>query len=152
MERRWKTKKAKPFAMLKARAAIRGESTLATVSSNALPVVCDRLERLLGMRQVSLVQVHSLDELMAAPPGGAGKACRIYEVCDRETAARLLAVDPGMAHLLPCRISLHDRGGVTTVTTPRPTALMPLLSHSAEVGLLARTIEAALCRLLRGLR
>lgn len=152
MERRWKTTKAKPFALLKARAVIRGESTLATVSSNALPVVCDRLERLLGMRQLSPVQVHDLDELMAAPGGGTGKACRIYEVCDRETAARLLAVDPGMAHVLPCRISLHDRGGVTTVTTPRPTALMPLLSHSAEVDLLARTIEAALCRLLRGLR
>ena len=141
-----------PFALLKARAVIRGESTLATVSNSALPVVCARLERLVGRRQLSLVKVHELDDLMAAPGEGTGKACRTYEVCDREIAARLLDVDPGMAHLLPCRISLHDRGGVTTVTTARPTALMPLLSHSAEVDVLARTIEAALCRLLRGLR
>ena len=77
---------------------------------------------------------------------------RNYEVFNAHLTAQLLQLDAGLAHVLPCRISMHDQGGVTTVTTPMPSALMTEFSHSADVARLARTFEAGLQRVLRGLR
>ena len=62
------------------------------------------------------------------------------------------AAASGLAHVPPYRISMHEQGVVTTVTTPLPSALMTEFSHAIEVARLARTFEAAMHRVLRGLR
>ena len=141
-----------PFDMLKAESFIRGEATLSVVCDQPFDAVAARLEKSVRANGMAILKAHDLDRLLAAKDIEIGFRCRVYEVFDAALAGQLLVLDAGLGHLLPCRISIHDQGGVITVTTPMPTALMTEFSHAADVARLARTFEASLQRVLRGLR
>lgn len=143
---------AMPFALLKADSYIRGESTLAVVCDEAFDEVAARLEGSVAANDLVILQVHDIARLLADKGLMLDMRCRVYEVCNARLAAQLIALDAGLAHVLPCRISMHDGGGVTTVTTPMPSVLMTEFSHAAEVARLARSFEAVMHRVLRGLR
>jgi uncharacterized protein (DUF302 family) len=140
------------FEALKAEAFIRGESTLSVVCDRPFDEVALQLEGSIVANDLGILQVHDFGRLLRAKGMALEQNCRVYEVCNARLAAQLIDIDPGLAHVLPCRISMHDRGGVTTVTTPMPSALMTEFSHAANVARLARTFEAGLQRVLRGLR
>ena len=141
-----------PFDMLKAESFIRGEATLSVVCDQPFEAVAACLESGVKANGMAILKAHDLDRLLAAKGIEIGFRCRVYEVFDAGLAGRLLVLDAGIGHVLPCRISMHDQGGVITVTTPMPTALMTEFSHAADVARLARTFEASLQRVLRGLR
>ena len=141
-----------PFNMLKAESFIRGEATLSVVCDQPFEAVAARLEASLRANRMVILPTHDLDRLLGAEGIEIGFRCRVYEVFDPALAGQLMMLDAGLAHLLPCRISMHDHRGVITVTTPMPTALMTEFSHAADVARLARVFEAALQRVLRGLR
>lgn len=147
-----RTHDAAPFALLKADSYIRGESTLAAVCDESFDTVAARLEASLAANDLSILHIHDLTQALATRGMLLDFRCRIYEVCNARLAAQLVALDPGLAHVLPCRIAMHDQGGVTTVTTPMPSALMTEFSHAAEVARLARSFEATMHRVIRGLR
>ena len=140
------------FDLLKAESFIRGESTLAVVCDAPFDEVAARLQGSLAANGLAVLHVHELDRMLAAKGFALGMRCRVYEVCDAHLAAHLLALDPGLAHVLPCRIAMHDHGGVVTVTTPRPVVLMAEFSHAASVARLARSFEAGLQRVLKGMQ
>ena len=140
------------FSVLKADSYIRGESTLATVCDEPFDEVAARLEGCLAANDLSILHVHDMAQALAAKRIQLDFRCRIYEVCNARLAAQLIALDAGLAHVLPCRIAMHDQDGVTTVTTPMPSALMTEFSHAAEVARLARSFEAAMHRVIRELR
>lgn len=140
-----------PFDLLKADSFVRGESTLAVVCEESFETVAARLEGSIAANGLAVLHVHDFGRLLAASGMALGIGCRVYEVCSPPLAARLIAMDPGLAHVLPCRICVHDRGGVTTVTTPMPATLMTEFSHAVEVARLARSLEATMHRVLRGL-
>ena len=141
-----------PFDMLKAETFIRGEATLSVVCDQPFESVAACLESSVRANGMAILKAHDLDCLLAAKGIEIGFRCRVYEVFDAALAGQLLVLDAGLGHVLPCRISMHDQGGVITVTTPMPTALMTEFSHAADVARLARTFEASLQRVLRGLR
>ena len=141
-----------PFDLLKAEAFIRWENTLAVVSERGFDDVAARLEASVAAAAFVLVDVHDLGEMLHGRGLDLGHRCRVYEVFNAALSAQLLALDPGLAHTLPCRIAMHDQGGVVTVSTPMPTVVMAEFSHAAPVARLARTIEAALQRMLRAVQ
>lgn len=143
---------AMPFALAKADSFIRGESTLAVVCEENFDGVAARLEGSLAANDMVILQVHDIAQLLGDKGFVLDMRCRVYEVCNARLAAQLIALDAGLAHVLPCRIAMHDEGGVTTVTTPMPSVLMTEFSHAADVAHLARSFEAAMHRVLRGLR
>ncbi|EWS61563.1 MAG: DUF302 domain-containing protein [Aquincola sp.] len=144
-------KESASFEALKAEAFIRGESTLSVVCDRPFDEVALQLEGSIVANDLGILQVHDFRRLLQAKGMSLEHNCRVYEVCNPRLTAQLIDIDPGLAHVLPCRISMHDQGGVTTVTTPMPSALMTEFSHAANVARLARTFEAGLQRVLRGL-
>ncbi len=144
-------KESASFEALKGEAFIRGESTLSVVCDRPFDEVALQLEGSIVANDLGILQVHDFGHLLQAKGMALEHNCRVYEVCNPRLAAQLIDIDPGLAHVLPCRISMHDRGGVTTVTTPMTSALMTEFSHAANVARLARTFESGLQRVLRGL-
>ena len=140
------------FEALKAASFIRGESTLSVVCERPFEEVALQLEGCIAANALGIVHVHDFGRLLRTTGMALDLQCRVYEVCNPRLAAQLIALDPGLAHVLPCRISMHNQGGVTTVTTPMPSAVMTEFSHAADVARLARTFEAGLQPVLRGLR
>ena len=143
---------ATPFELPRAEAFIRGVSTLSVVCKEPFDVVAARLEGLIHANDMVILQRHEFDRLLEANGIELGFSCRVYEIFNARLAGRLIALDEGLAHLLPCRISVHDRGGVSIVSTPMPTLLMTEFSDSMAVARLARRLEAALLSVLLGLR
>jgi uncharacterized protein (DUF302 family) len=140
------------FDLLKADSFIRGESTLAVVCDEPFETVAARLEGSITANGLVILHVHDIRQLLADSGMALDIGCRVYEVFSAPAAASLMAMDPGLAHVLPCRISVHDQGGITTVTTPMPSTLLTEFSHAAAVARLARSLEAAMHRVLRGIR
>lgn len=120
-----------------------GDATLTLVCADPFDTVALRLQASLAAHGLRVDHVHRFDDL-AAP------RCRVYEVGAGSQAAQLLALDPGLAHLLPWRIALHGDGSAAMVTTPRPVVLMAEFSPLASVARLARALEARLQRTLHG--
>ncbi|MEO5695537.1 MAG: DUF302 domain-containing protein [Burkholderiaceae bacterium] len=140
------------FDQLKAESFIRAESTLAVVSNAAFDDVAARLVGSIAANGMVILHVHDFGHLLGSESVAPDLRCRVYEVCNVGLAAQLIALDAGLAHVLPCRIAMHDRGGMTSVITPRPSVLMAEFSHAADVARLARTFEAGLQRVLHGLQ
>jgi uncharacterized protein (DUF302 family) len=140
------------FDLLKAESFIRGESTLSVVRDEPFDQVAACLEVSLVANRLVIVHVHDLDGMLLDQGIALGFRCRVYAVSDAALAAQLLALDAGLAHMLPCRIAMHDQGGVVTVTVPRPAILMSELSYAAPVARVARSFEAAFLRVLEGLQ
>lgn len=145
-------KAAAPFGVLRAESFIRGESTLSVICAGTFDDVAVQLESSIASNDLSVLQMHDFGTLLAARGVALDTRCRVYEVFDPCLAMRLITLDAGLAHILPCRISMHDRGDAITVTTPMPSALMTEFSHAADVARLARSFEASMHRVLRGVR
>lgn len=140
------------FDRLKGESLIRGESTLALVCNESFDDVAARLEAYIAANDLAIIHVHDFTRMLGTNGMAPNLRCHVYEVLNARLAAQLITLDAGLAHVLPCRISMHDRGGVTTVTTPMPSALMTEFSHAVEVARLARSFDSAMHRVLRGLR
>ncbi len=143
---------ATPLRPLQAEAFIRGECTLTVIAEKPFDEVAASLENSLAENDLHIIHVLDFNRLLGARDLRLGVRCRVYEVLEPRLAAQLIALEPDLAHLLPCRIAMHDDGGVTTVTTPMPTTVMTEFSHSVTVARLARSLEARLQQVLTGLR
>ena len=141
-----------PFDVLRAHAFIRGENTLAVVCERPFDEVGARLEASIVANRLALLHVHELDKMLRDAGIDLGHRSRVYEVSNAELAAQLLQLDPGLAHTLPCRIAMHDHGGVVTVSTLMHTVAVVEFSHAAPVARVARLLEANLQRVLRGIQ
>ncbi|HZT74252.1 MAG TPA: DUF302 domain-containing protein [Terriglobales bacterium] len=53
-----------------------------------------------------------------------GHPCRLFELSSPGLAAEVLARDPALTAILPCRISLHEWQGQLRLTTVKPTSLL----------------------------
>ncbi len=94
-----------PLTSARAQAFIRGEATLTVVSDGSFDEVAARLEASLAANDMSIVQVHDFDRMLAAKGVVLDVRSRVYEVWNPRLAARLFALEPDLSHLLPCRIA-----------------------------------------------
>ncbi len=137
---------------LNARSAyIRGEATLAVVSIGSFDEVAANLEAAIEGSGLEIVHVHEVDRLLEQRGRSPGFRCRTYEVWSAALASDLLEYDADLGHVLPCRITLHDQGGVTTVVAPLPRQVMAEFSHATQVGRISRRLEEKLQPLMRAL-
>ena len=140
------------FDMLRAEAFVCAENTLAVVSGRPFDEVAKHLEACIADSAFAIVHVHDFDQLLRGPATELQHRSRVYEVSNPIFDAQLLTLDPGLAHTLPCRIAMHDHGGVVTVSTPMPTVVIAEFSHAAPVARIARTVQSGLQRVLRAVQ
>lgn len=126
----------------KAESITHDEGTLSVLCDRPFDDVAARLEGSIAANDLAILQVYDFDRLVE--PGGLGPTprCRIYEVFHVGLAARLLALDLQLAHLLPSRILMHERDGMTKVSVPVSSDLMS--GYSLAVDAIVFLVSAAL--------
>jgi uncharacterized protein (DUF302 family) len=67
--------------------------------------------------------------------------CHVLEVCNPKQASEILRNDMSVNLALPCRISVYRDAGQTKVGMLRPTAILGLISESAELTRAAEEVE-----------
>jgi uncharacterized protein (DUF302 family) len=109
-------------------------------STKPLARVVADLEQAVTRHRFGVLGVHDLKAKLADKGVPFARECRIFEVCNPHQAKRVLETNLEISTALPCRISVYEEGGRTTLATIRPTALIGLYG-TPELKEVAEEVE-----------
>jgi uncharacterized protein (DUF302 family) len=73
--------------------------------------------------------------------------CLIFEVCQPQQAKKVLDANMSISTALPCRISVYEEGGQTTLATLKPTVLLAMF-NMPQLNDAAQEVEDALLKIM----
>jgi RNA polymerase-binding transcription factor DksA len=88
-----------------------------------------------------VLHIHDLAATLERKGYPLGAECKVFEVCNPQHAARILARDMRVNMALPCRISVFQERGVTQIGTILPTETLRMLSPDPELAEVAASVE-----------
>jgi uncharacterized protein (DUF302 family) len=88
-----------------------------------------------------VLHVHDLATTLRNKGIAFEEQCRVFEVCNPQQAAKVLATDMRLNMALPCRISVFTDKGKTKLGLIRPVQMLQALSMDAALGQIAREVE-----------
>lgn len=118
-------------------------STDKTVSEAAVA-----LQAAVEANHFGVMQVHNLKETMAKKGVDFARQCLILEVCQPQQAKKVLEQDMSISTALPCRISVYEEGGKTTLATLKPTTLLAMFNAPQLIGV-AQEIEDTIVKIMK---
>ncbi|MFQ5875369.1 MAG: DUF302 domain-containing protein [Dehalococcoidia bacterium] len=89
-----------------------------------------------GEKGFTVMGVHDLQAIFGRK-GFQHEPVRVVEMCNEEFGSHLLAVDPMMSLMMPCKIVVYSQNGRTYISALRPRAMgdyVPQLAPLAEQG------------------
>jgi len=93
------------------------------------------------------MQVHNLKETMTKKGVEFIPECLIFEVCQPEQAKKILDQNMSVSTALPCRISIYEEGGKTTLATLKPTVLLAMFNLPQLEGV-AQEVEDTIVKIM----
>jgi uncharacterized protein (DUF302 family) len=94
-----------------------------------------------------VMQVHNLKETMSRKGVEFGSECLIFEVCQPQQAKKVLDQNMSISTALPCRISIYEENGKTTLATLQPTKLLALFDVP-QLREVAEDVEDTIVRIM----
>jgi uncharacterized protein (DUF302 family) len=88
-----------------------------------------------------VIHVHDLQKTMKEKGVDFNSECAVFEVCNPQQAKRALEANPAISTVLPCRISVYQRGEERVIATFLPTAMMEMFD-SAGLRPVAEEVES----------
>jgi uncharacterized protein (DUF302 family) len=95
-----------------------------------------------------IMQVHNLKETMVKKGVEFSRECLIFEVCQPQQAKKILSENMSVSTALPCRISLYEEGGKTTLATMKPTVLLKMF-NMPDLEAVAQEVEDTLVKIMK---
>ena len=95
-----------------------------------------------------VMQIHNLKETMAEKGVAFDRECLIFEVCQPQQAKLVLDENMSVSTALPCRISIVQEDGKTTLATLKPTALLAMFK-TPQLAPVAKEVEDTLVKIMR---
>ena len=89
-----------------------------------------------------VLHVHDLGATLRSKGIDFSEQCRVFEVCNPQQAAKVLATDMRLNMALPCRISVFTDAGKTKIGLIRPEQMLAGLSDDPALAEVAREVEA----------
>ncbi len=103
---------------------------------------CADLEHAIVAHGFGALAVHDLAETLRSKGLSFPENCRVFEVCNPQQAAKVLAADMSLNMALPCRISVYTEAGQTRIGMIRPEPMLSMLSPNPELLAVAKQVEA----------
>lgn len=98
--------------------------------------------------QFGVMQVHNLKETMTKKGVEFAHECHIFEVCQARQAKKVLDEDMSLSTALPCRISVYEEGGKTTLATLKPTILLGMFG-APHLKAVAQEVENTILKIMK---
>lgn len=95
-----------------------------------------------------VMQIHNLQETMQKKGVDFDHECLIFEVCQPQQAKQVLDANMSVCTALPCRISIYEEGGKTTLATLKPTTLLAMFD-SPKLKDVAQEVEETLVQIMK---
>jgi uncharacterized protein (DUF302 family) len=102
---------------------------------------CDALEVAVPAHGFGLLAMHDLAATLRSKGIEFPEQCRVFEVCNPQQTAQVLAADMALNMALPCRISVYTQVGTTCIGMIRPEAMLNALSSNPALADVARQVE-----------
>ena len=94
------------------------------------------------------MQVHNFKETMTKKGMEFDRECLIFEVCQPQQAKKVLDQNMSVSTALPCRISIYEEDGKTTLATLKPTTLLAMFNTPQLEGV-AQEVEATIVKIMK---
>ena len=104
---------------------------------------CAALQISVPAHGFGVLAVHDLAATLRSKGIAFPEQCRVFEVCNPQQAAQVLAADMALNMALPCRISVYTQAGTTRIGMIRPEAMLSALSSDPALAEVARQVEAS---------
>jgi uncharacterized protein (DUF302 family) len=88
-----------------------------------------------------VLHVHDLGSTLRGKGLAFAEQCKVFEVCNPQQAAKVLAADMRLNMALPCRISVFTESGTTKIGLIRPVQMLSALSSDPALAEVARDVE-----------
>ncbi len=88
-----------------------------------------------------VLHVHDLGTTLRSKGIAFDEECKVFEVCNPEQAAKVLAADMRLNMALPCRISVFTEKGKTKIGLIKPVEALSALSQDLEIVQVAKEVE-----------
>lgn len=95
-----------------------------------------------------VMKVHNLTKTMAKKGVEFAHECLIFEVCQPQQAKKVLDESMSVSTALPCRISIYEENGKTTLATMKPTAMLALFD-TPQLGPVAQGVEDTIVKIMK---
>jgi uncharacterized protein (DUF302 family) len=95
-----------------------------------------------------VMQIHNLKETMVKKGVEFARECLILEVCQPQQAKKVLEQDMSISTVLPCRISVYEEGGKTTLATLKPTTLLAMF-NAPQLKAVAQEVEDTIVKIMK---
>ncbi|MEO5798076.1 MAG: DUF302 domain-containing protein [Gemmatimonadales bacterium] len=95
-----------------------------------------------------VMQIHNLKDTMTKKGVKFPQECLIVEVCEPHQAKKVLDDNMSVSTALPCRISIYEEDGKTTLATLKPTLLLAMFNSPRLEGV-ARDVEASIVKIMK---
>lgn len=118
-------------------------STNKTVSEAA-----SALEAAILNNHFGLMQVHNLKETMMKKGVEFTRDCLIFEVCQPQQAKKVLDQNMSVSTALPCRISIYEEDGKTTLASLKPTTILAMF-NSPQLEVVAQEVEDTIIKIMK---
>lgn len=88
-----------------------------------------------------VLHVHDLGATLRSKGIVFEEQCRVFEVCNPQQAAKVLATDMRLNMALPCRISVFTEKGKTKIGLIKPAEMLAALSQDPTLRQVAGEVE-----------
>ena len=112
-------------------------------TSRPFEEACAALQASVPAHGFGVLAVHDLGATLRSKGIAFPEQCRVFEVCNPQQAAQVLAANMALNMALPCRISVSTQDGTTRIGMSRPEAMLSALSSDPKLAEVARQVEAS---------
>ncbi|MCP5344881.1 MAG: DUF302 domain-containing protein [Pseudomonadales bacterium] len=95
-----------------------------------------------------VLHVHDLGGTLRSKGMDFKEQCRVFEVCNPQQAAKVLASDMRLNMALPCRISVFTEGNKTFLGLIKPADMLASLSQDAALAEVAAQVEGSTIKMI----
>ncbi len=124
------------------------DNSIAFTTTDSIDAVCQRLPDVAQRHKFGILGMHDLRQKLLSKGVTFDRECRVYEVCNPQQAKRVLDGATAISTALPCRISVYEENGHTTLATIKPTKLL-LLFDAAGAEPIAQEAEDTMTQIIR---
>jgi len=95
-----------------------------------------------------VLYVHDLGATLRSKGIEFQEQCQVFEVCNPQQAAKVLATDMRLNMALPCRISVFTEAGQTKIGLIKPLQMLSALSQDDALMRVAQEVEEQTIRMV----
>lgn len=106
------------------------------------------LEAAVTANGFGVLHVHDLGETLRKKGVEFAENCLVFEVCQPQKAARVLASDMKLNMALPCRVSVYTEGGAVRIGMIEPQSMLSALSDDPALDEVAREVQAKIMKMM----